>query len=494
MMNLGVNGFTNILKGLLLFKRGYSVVGEHIKSGIHPDTYMMLPDGSIVKAKDVNIHILAYDFSYISPTPVTTKKIMVLASKVISIRTLHSEKKVSRNHRLLVLSDNVLKVIRADQIKAGDFLAVPYKVKTRNEKYIGLPSTRSMPLHTPVNYSLDGGAPELSYDVKRKKGRLRNLVSLFFRKKQKAPRDVEEVLEKEEELHHISVLNEDLAQTIAFIKFSYTLVNNEVKILCKGKDVAKGYASSIRRIFRLKSKMYKHKSKRLWIIEFSRYGSIVVKHTIEHPNMILDAITRSPTSVVAAFISGIYDATGRVNKDSIELIINDIDLAFKLQLLMLRLGVYPYVTRDKETGLVKLKIRGRMNINNFINTVGKYSYQDIRIITRRDFDDIIPLTNSVKGLVESEAEISYLNGYYVVSREQLQRIIQNKYTKYYSLTSVRETLTEALYLLSFRWDPVIAIRVEEYDGPLYDFYVPLYHNYIAGPFVVYSSHTTLLSI
>ena len=477
-----------------MFKRGYNVVGEHIKSGIYPDTYMMLPDGSIVKAKDVNIHILAYDFSYISPTPVTTKKIMVLASKVISIRTLHSEIKVSRNHRLLVLSDNVLKVIRADQIKAGDFLAVPYKVKTTSEKYIGLPSTRTLPLHTPINYNLDGGVPELSYNVKRKKSRLRSLVSLIFRRKQKIPKSIEEILEKEDQLRHVSVLNEDLAQTIAFIKFSCTLVDDEVKILCKSKDIARGYAGNIRRIFKLKSRMYRHKSKKLWIIEFSRYGSIVLKHTIEQTDMILDAVSRSPTSVVAAFISGIYDATGRVNRDSIEFIIDNIDLAFKLQLLMLRLGIYPYITRDKETGLVKLKIRGQMNINNFLNTIGKYSYQDIRVIARRDFDDIIPLTNSVKGLVESEAEISYLNGYYIVSREELQKIIQNKYTKYYSLTSVRETLTEALYLLSFRWDPVIAVRVEEYDGPLYDFYVPLYHNYIAGPFVVYSSHTTLLSV
>lgn len=477
-----------------MLRQPYSVVGEHIKSGVHPDTYMMLPDGSIIKAKDVNVHLLAYDFSYISPTPVTTKKIMVLASRVVAIRTLHSEIRVSRNHRLLVLSDNSLKVMRADQIKTGDFLAVPFKINVRSKKYIGFPLSHVSVSLGAYDYSFDGGFPERVYESERK-SKLRSIVSLLFKRKKR--RRVEEAIEHYGDSKHvetISVLNEDLAQTLAYIKFSHTLIDDEIKILCRNKDVAKGYASNIRRLFKIKSKVYRHKSSRLWIIELSRYGNILIKHIIDHYSIILEAIARSPTSVIAAFISGIYDANGRVNNDSIELTLNNIDLAYKLQLLMLRLGIYPYVTRDKETGQVKLRIRGETNIKNFLNTIGKYIYYDVQVSPKRDLDDVIPLTNSVKGLIEAEAKISYINGYYVISRDELKKIIHKKYTKYYSLTSVREILTEALYLLSFRWDPVIAIRVEEHNGPLYDFYVPLYHNYIAGPFVVYSSHTTLLSV
>ncbi|HIQ03782.1 MAG TPA: hypothetical protein EYH40_05125 [Desulfurococcales archaeon] len=477
-----------------MFKQLYGIIGEHIRSGIHPETHIILPDGGIVKAKDVSTHILAYDFSYTSTTPVTTRKIMVLASKIVTIRTLHSEIKVSQNHRLLALSNNTLKVLKAKQIRVGDLLAVPFKIKVKNEKYVSFPLAYTIQTSY-SDFKFNGGLSETVCES-RVKNKLKSILRLILRRKVKF-RSIEEndsnIAYPIRELYPVNILNEDLAQTIAYLKFSRSIVDGVMRILCRSKNVAKEYAKNLKKFIKVRYKIYRHRNSRLWAIEFSKHSSSILKHVVKYVNTVFNVISRSPASVIAAFISGLYDATGKVDNGVIEITVDSIDTAFKLQLLMLRLGVYPYITRCRETGTVKLRIRGIINTSNFLSTVGRYVYSEINVKPKRDIDDIVPLTGNVKNLLEAETEIAYINGYYVVPREKLQKVIQSKYLKYYNLTSVRDSLTEALYLLSFRWDPVIAVRVEEYNGPLYDFYVPLYHNYIAGPFVVYSSHTTLLS-
>ena len=223
-----------------------------------------------------------------------------------------------------------------------------------------------------------------------------------------------------------------------------------------------------------------------------------------------------PDEVLKAFFAGIIDSDGCLSdKHSIKkerpYVVQHIDIEVSndkiinqnLILAIRRFDCYAKYVDLKDQNIKAIQITGRDDVNTFVNSMKKYSvkaanFKLLPLKTR------IPSTSNklprqiIANLCEN---ISQINKSILVKKGIWSTIYNakklNRQPSRTNLLSIKEKLSEYLSLdnlnlinkmlqRDFFLDKIIDAKEEEYEGYVYDLYVPSLHNFLANGIIVHN--------
>jgi peptide subunit release factor 1 (eRF1)/intein/homing endonuclease len=279
------------------------VPGKYKAGGqcLSPDTLIMKDDGEIIQMKDSHNPLLIVSENFntekTEQTPLITK--WENNKELYKIITCYPrfEIKSSKDHLFFVRTDRGVEEKPLSEIREGDYLLMPEKI---------------------------------NLDLKKQK--------LLFTPSIKRESQIKQIKIKEE-------MDENLAKIAGYYLGDGNWEIDRITFSEQRKEVAEYYIRLIRSYFNIGPSLRFREEKNYYQIRVgSRIVSQLFKYLFAEENKTLNQsipsiILRSPDSVLASFISGLFDAEGYVSSSRIALGINNYILTKQLQFSLLRLGI-----------------------------------------------------------------------------------------------------------------------------------------------------------
>ena len=228
----------------------------------------------------------------------------------------------------------------------------------------------------------------------------------------------------------------------------------------------------------------------------------------------LRRIFKLPNSVLKGFLAGLIDASGSITvkrtlRDNrqyevvrVDIVLENEAQAKAIPLVLRRFDIYSKMIRDK--GFVRIQITNRDDVLKLIETIKPYSIkaERVSILTRRKAiklkSHIIPKKLSIKIANKIAEEVSpyilvkdglwssvynAIAGKAMFSKEKLKKIVSLYSEK---LSSDTKELISIAAQYDYYMDKVVNVEHVEYEGYVYDIYVPGIHNFLAEGIIVHN--------
>ncbi len=229
----------------------------------------------------------------------------------------------------------------------------------------------------------------------------------------------------------------------------------------------------------------------------------------------LKRILKLPDNVLKAFIAGLIDSDGSISiKRSrkggeeyvtihIDIILSNLEQAKIIPLILRRFDIYSRIKKTENS--IKIQVTGRESVSKLIEIIKPYSIKarNINVPSRKKNispkEDMIPKKLSIKiarELMNSSRPYSLVKkgvwsilyeaslGKRVLTREWLKYVVDNVFENKVPMNIKKElaiALNKDYYL-----DRIVRIEYIDYEGPVYDLYVPGLHNFLAEGIIVHN--------
>lgn len=385
--------------------------------------------------------------------------------------TTHSGRKitVTPEHPFLVLNQGINKVRVAD-IKLGDFIAVPRRIRTKHEEF-------HVPSKATAGFAVEGN------------GTLRWISPYHPRTRP---------------VKFFQDVNGDLAECFGFLLSEGSRSAGGLNFHNSDLRLIERVATLSRETFGLEpmikpdtsDKVYKVMMNSVSLLRWLKQAfdfDLVNSRATDVP----DSLMRSPQSIVARFLRAVFESEATVRKDvpEIELTTASPKFASKLTYLLLRFGIAARIrekrVRTNDHTYYRLYISGASHLRTFQKQIGffsdeknrrleKWTAPDRKEITNVDIlPNIQDLLSRARTEVRQNKEQFYqtkhnYEGRKILSRRKLGEILEAKPDT--ATIAVLSRLCQSDIL----WDRVVSITKKRADGYVYDLTVADTHTFIGG--------------
>ncbi len=229
----------------------------------------------------------------------------------------------------------------------------------------------------------------------------------------------------------------------------------------------------------------------------------------------LKRILKLPDYVLRAFIAGLVDSDGSISIKRLfrddrvyevihaDIVLKDIDQARVIPLVLRRFDIYSKIRCFRN--VVTVQVTSRESISKLIEIIRPYSLKANSIVLSKEGkdissrEDVIPrkisieiarrLVNSLKpytlvknGLWSILYEASL--GKRVLTIEWLKNLVERIH--YDNIPEDVSALIAVAVNKDYYLDRIVAIKYIDYEGPVYDLYVPGLHNFLAEGVIVHN--------
>ena len=377
------------------------------------------------------------------------------------------EAEITPQHKLLKLTEN-LEVVEteAKNLKEGDYILVPRKLKIENNK-----------LHKIIEFlpTYNSVTPKI--------------------KKIKAER-------QSKEIKIPNYLDKEFAMFLGLLYSDGSLKKNTILFYNNENKILKLYSSLVKKLFGIKTQSKITKNVKTKVCH-NKIISDILKN-LGFPEYKKSNNCYAPTEifnssedVIGGFLGAYYICDGYFdqNKGAIEIVTASNKMATSLLYLCLRLGILAQIKKkvNKNKNYYRIVISGREEIKNFYEhcNIGNYTkLTKIKNYLNKDKRgytsiDVVPISAEVlqkiykesnvlcKKLKEKGVEIhNYLNG------ELMSKRIFNIFCQYINDTNLKSFAFN--HLNSIFCDKIVKIEKIETEKDVYDLEVPYSHNFIGG--------------
>lgn len=249
---------------------------------------------------------------------------------------------------------------------------------------------------------------------------------------------------------------------------------------------------------------------RIYSAEFARWMARAVPEILAEERDIPGAITACENRVLAAFLSGLYDAKGYMHGDRVDIAMRSEKLMRKLQLLLLRFGILSSFAEKRVSGNRRnrqwlVSISERNSLRSFMERMG-FSRSDKREKlllacsrpTRQQYIDQVPIDGRevfrlAKGLGLKTSDFHAASCFFKnkkgLGRNAFARNILPIFEKQGNKTRARELFNylSRIYSGDYTIATVKTKELNESEEKFYDLTIPVHSNFIANGFVVHNS-------
>jgi len=219
----------------------------------------------------------------------------------------------------------------------------------------------------------------------------------------------------------------------------------------------------------------------------------LIKYNTKDRN-ILRKLVLCNEDVTTGFIAGMFDASGNSTSQGIVIEVNSVEIAYTIQLLLLRLGIVSKVKEDASRGKALIVIDDLSHLEEFIEKLRKYSIRRTNMSCLRMFTDFIPLDDMTNQVLQKLSSVNKLVkdlihkhlGYDVIRYNDVERVIDELIK--YQPPGFKQAIDNLIKLSNWFWDPVEYVKTIHYRGEIIDWQTDS-HYYIAG---VYLTHNTIV--
>ncbi len=450
----------------------------HTIGCVTKDTMIVLADGSVKKINEV--------VGKPNPTPIQAismnSDLKIMPSNGIAFKKIHNdslyniktsvgELTATPEHPFFIIKNSEIKERRADELKNGDYIAVPKKININGKNQI-------------LQTNFQGTASNAKHIKIQKKTSpmLMQLIGYLLG-------DGCKIVHKSEGKRKPSI--------------TITLTDKNIQNLYS-------YNNLIKRLFGIKGKIIKTGKRRhelfVFCTEFARFLELNFSGILNYSPQreIPQIICKSTNEEIAKFLKGLFDAEASVGKDKIEISLTSKNIIEVIKIFLLRLGIISQQTEKKQYGygknmLHRLIITDRKSINIFSNLIEfsdinkkekldklknssqhpkrksmfgiPYIHNDLRYIRkklrlgRKDFQIAIKHYESGKHKV-SEEGLKLLLGRFKKHLDRLNQLKEN--FNEYNLWEIKEILRSSVYQIgnALRISPqVIHYRIKKSKKP-----------------------------
>src|SRR3989338_5459576 len=429
-----------------------SIVPGKTRAGgqcLSPDTLVQMSDGSIIEIDKVsNPHIVkSVDFSNTNLTnkPVIEKWETQKNSKyIITTKCPTIQIESSKDHTFFRWG-NKIEEVPAGKLKKDEFLLIPEKIDVEGQ----IQSLDVSNLYNSYKISEEGRnhikirretLKLLQKDLAQKSNVTQTAISVIELGKRDIKINFLKNLCKNLELETDSfirqfcvpvkdirlpkILEENLANFLGYFAGDGSFENERLSLFDANKQIIEFYSNLAKNIFNCNSSITHRENKGHYVSRI--YGKPIIKMIkSEFPELkyatntvIPIKILKSPNSVLAAFLKGLFDAEGYVNKErGIGLGINNKKMAKQIQMSLLRFGILasvveynnernPYSKKPRFT----VGITERKSLEIFLNFIGfnaVYKDKTLRVVIKNksgtSYTRQIFLTGrNIRKIIESE--------------------------------------------------------------------------------------------
>ena len=190
----------------------------------------------------------------------------------------------------------------------------------------------------------------------------------------------------------------------------------EIRISVRDKDFAENFYDSLRKWSNLSCRLYYYRG--FWRVYSS---SIIVAKVLK--NFDLNKLKDMPEEIIVAFLKGIYDAEGNLNRRRVRFYNSNITLINLVKKLLEIVGIRPIkiYRRDKETHFIK----GRKVIVKPVFTLGFDQKKNLEI-----FYNKIGFSIKRKQFKLEKIVTSYQRNQIMWAKEELEFLKKNSYRNY----------------------------------------------------------------
>ncbi len=359
-----------------ILKKLNSMAHAKIRKGgqcLSGDTLIFLEDGELKEIKDFEkeTKVVGLDFQEVRTKPANISDFFITSannSVIIKTKWPLCEIRATPYHRFFVLSEHGIKEKFAKDLDENDRLIIAKKINC-NESEVEInyrPKTRII-LNEKERMRLKEARIMLGLSQKKTAnavGFSQMIISYLERGKQ-TPTD--ENLQNIYKLYGLKLdqqlskeclkipeyWNEPLARLCGIICGDGSEDGNRIIIYEGKKEIVDNYCALIEKTIGVKPVVRivdKTKQKgsfakkpyyeiRIYSLEFVNVIKNIAKEIISRERDIPREITKCKNKVIAAFLSGLYDAEGYINKNRADIAMTSRKLLQKVQLLLLRLGI-----------------------------------------------------------------------------------------------------------------------------------------------------------
>ncbi len=298
-------------------------------------------------------------------------------------------------------------------------------------------------------------------------------------------------------------LNEDFAQLLGYHLGDGTTGDYFVRYKDERIEVLKHYSILCGNLFGIKGNICKVKGKNCYELSVnSKVISTIIRETM---NNLFLLVSRSPKSVVGAFIRGFMDAEGYVakNRPRISLSQKNEQTINYLQMLLLRFGIRSRRdTSNSRNKCIEILLLDGRDFYNFAVNIG-VTATDKKMVMEgwiKHCEDtyrkeIIPIPRKDLQILLKECGIAPSkvlkcrpDNYKFISRDNLRNVFDALMKNDIPAVCIEKVgFIQKLLFGQVRFEKIRNIAIKANYGHLYDIGVPFLENYIANGFVVHNS-------
>jgi peptide subunit release factor 1 (eRF1)/intein/homing endonuclease len=496
-------------------------------------TLVPLSDGNIVKIEDIKNHynVKAADFNTFSLTDSPVLDIYrTEKSEVFKITTKcpMMEVETSKDHFFFVFEKNELIEKPAEDLKLGDVLLMPEKIKIDGE-------TQKLNTHYFFRFKInEKGRDFLIYKRKElalsqeKLANKLNVHQSFISSLEMGKRPLLNLLEKVSRVINFNfeefksryiepkqkeilpeTLSAELAQIIGYFLGDGNYDKNRVCFSEGDRELAFYYKDKIENVFNIKPHIKYRTNKKYYEIRISSqviekyFRGEFIKDKDSLETLIPEKILKSDNGIVTAFLRGFFDAEGYVSEFA-GFGINNKILAKEIQLIFLRFGIIsslseydnrrnPYSKKHKYT----LRIMEKKSLERFQKHIGfslKRKQEKLEQLINKKSDKsnvrrILISGTRIRNLIENygfkKQNFPKVSNFFYDERQMSKTAFENSIL---NVIDDEELCSELKSLLDCQLLPVKIMKIEKYEKltPMIDLAVK-HQNFIANGIFVHNS-------
>ncbi len=508
-------------------------------------TMIVGEDGEIIdietfKKDEKDSKIIGFDFASSKTTGVIASDFFITPAKrsiVIETKCPMCEIRATPYHRFFIISEHGVKEKLAKDLSKNDRILIARKINHRGTKIkIAFEPKTRMVLNDKERKKLREARIRLGLfqkEVAQKIDLSQTVISDLETGKQ-TPSDanlrkiysmygleLNETRLQKKTLTFPEYWNEEIARLFGIICGDGSEDGNRIIIYEGSKELVGNYCllvknaigliPSVRVVDKTKQKGSFAKKKyfeiRIYSLEFVNAIKQIAPEILLEERDIPKEITKCNDKIVAAFLSGLYDAEGYLNQKRVDIAMINKKLIQKIQLLLLRFGILSSFTKKNVTGKCQwcVSISDRDSVRRFkehINFTRRDKREELekicRIPRKQQYVDQIPIDGREVfrlareiGLKTSDfhAASCFFRNKKPLGRRAFARNILSIFEKYGHTGNGRRIL-KYLKTIYCSDSTIASIKkttiVENYED-FYDITVPVHSNFIANGLIVHNS-------
>ena len=482
----------------------YARLGIYIPPCLHPDTLIIDPYRGVVRAREAGNVIEASPSNGVIGAG-SLKFNTVYEGLMVEVKTSTSKIMTTPNHGFVRFDPILLMTdTPAIELNTKDFVAITRRLPLATmREYLEPPLNLKVRINDNLGSLIESKLKELElgkHSILSNELAFKDVVEIMKLLGLDIERYANDILlyfpEGNECIKLTEILkpiNVDTAYIIGVILAKGTIKELALTIDIKDKAVADKVVKILEREFpRIKSYSILRIDNVFRLIIKGLLFELI-KYNIKDGN-VLRKLALCSEDIIASFIAGMFDASGNNTPQGIVLEVNSADIAYTIQLLLLRLGLVSKVKEDALRGKALIVIDDLSCLENFIEKLRKYSIKRMNISCLRMFIDFIPLDDMTNQVIQKLSSMNKLVkdlihrhlGYVVVRYNDVEHVI-NELIKYQP-PGFKQAIDNLIRLSNWFWDPVEYVKTFHYRGEIIDWQTDT-HYYIAG---IYLTHNTIV--